>query len=45
MNVMPFARYGVDFGEECRKFNPQLFTVLCLYLWNVPEDIEEVVSV
>ena len=42
LNIQPFAQFAVDYGEEVRHFNPKMFTIVCLYLWNIPEDMNEV---
>lgn len=44
LKAQPFIRFAIDYGTECRSVEPTICNIICLYLWTIPEDINEVLK-
>lgn len=44
-NLSSFFRYGIDYSDECLKFNDdKVFSIIPIFLSTIPEDIDKVNS-
>ena len=43
LNINNFVKFAVDYSDESGNLNNgKVFSIICIYLWNIPEDINEV---
>jgi hypothetical protein len=45
LRISNFAKFAVDYSDESASLNNnKLFSIVCVYLWNIPEDLNSVRS-
>ena len=43
LNISNFVKFSVDYSDECNTLSEgKIFSIVTIYLWHIPEDLNEV---